>query len=66
MLTVHPIVAVAIPLLALLAGTILGGCLGASSEADAWSNGYTAGRRETQEQRGLLGNLPDPRFVGDE
>jgi len=66
MLTVHPIVAVAIPILALVAGMILGGCLGASSEADAWSNGYAAGRREVREQQGVLDNLPGARLVGEE
>jgi len=66
MLTVHPIVAVAIPLLALMVGLVLGGCLSSGSEADAWVNGYTCGQRGAQEQQERLGDLPDPRFVGDE
>ena len=66
MLAVHPFAAVAIPLVALVAGMILGGCLGASSEADAWSNGYAAGRREVREQQGVLDNLPGARLVGEE
>jgi hypothetical protein len=66
MLAVHPFAAVAIPLVALMVGLVLGGCLRAGSVADAWAHGYNCGRRAAQEQQERLDNLPDPRFVGDE
>ena len=64
---IHPIVALAVPLLALVAGALLGCSVRFAADADAWAEGYECGRRTVLEQQAqFLEELPDPRLIGEE
>ncbi|NIV36223.1 MAG: hypothetical protein GWN58_44285 [Anaerolineae bacterium] len=64
-ITVHLAVAIAGPLLAFLAGALIGSSVRTGSDSDVWSQGYWAGHYAAKNAE-LLDDLPEPRLVGEE
>lgn len=56
---VHLTLIVVIPILAFIAGLLLGDQFARDAKEDAWSDGYSTAL-------GVLDNLPQPRIIGDE